>query len=370
MKTAYVHDWIFHIGWAEQLFWDLIQQDWHDGAIFTLFSDRHEIRIGTKDLRVYVALPRRLNNWFVFCSRRKPPLLHKIFDYRNLIVFYPLLCRLLRRKIQQQGCERLYISSFAAAKNVVSSHWTQQYTILYLHSPMQYIWENYTEYLGKMARRQLLIFKPLSKLLRKRDKKLRHYDQVYCNSEYTAQCAQTYYQLSWQVQYPKLHQVFTDIQASHKVHDYYLYVGRLVKFIRETDLIIKLFNTLELPLLVMWSWPDEADLQALAGPHIVFLGQVTDPLQKAEIIRNAKWVINLAKESCGIATMEALACGTPVFAYGKWGSAELVQPQQGFLTDSKDIEKLIQNFPKFSQQDYDRKRIQQLFWQQYTKHRP
>ena len=43
---------------------------------------------------------------------------------------------------------------------------------------------------------------------------------------------------------------------------YFVYIGRLVNFVRETGLIIQLFNHLKLPLVVIGSGPDEEELKA------------------------------------------------------------------------------------------------------------
>lgn len=51
---------------------------------------------------------------------------------------------------------------------------------------------------------------------------------------------------------------------------YFVYVGRLVNFVRETGLIIQLFNHLKLPLIVIGSGPDEEELKALAGETVIF----------------------------------------------------------------------------------------------------
>ena len=71
-------------------------------------------------------------------------------------------------------------------------------------------------------------------------------------------------------------------------HPYYLYVGRLVSFVREADKIIKLCNELKVPLIVMGSGPDEKYLKSIAGPSIIFIGRITDVDEKIKIIKNAK----------------------------------------------------------------------------------
>lgn len=73
-------------------------------------------------------------------------MLSSIFDYRNLIVFYPLFMKILSRKIKKRKPDEVQISSFAIAKNIEQIGVP---TSLYLHSPMQYIRSHYEEYLGK-----------------------------------------------------------------------------------------------------------------------------------------------------------------------------------------------------------------------------
>ena len=52
--------------------------------------------------------------------------------------------------------------------------------------------------------------------------------------------------------------------------------------------------------------------KSIAGPTIIFLGLITDVQEKIDIMKHAKGLINLAKESFGIATAESLCLGVPV----------------------------------------------------------
>jgi len=351
--TVFVHDWIFHIGGAESVFFELIQthtQHHVEEKIYTLFAGQDEIEIDGYTYEIVTALPRWLNSIFVWWSERKKWFVSKILDYRNLIVFYPQLCRLLRNKISKEHPDHIVISSFAAAKNIIpygASH-RHEHVALYLHSPNQYIRENHDEYVKKFSRWQAKIFGLLVPYLRRRDSKPRHYDTVLANSLYTAELAKKHYQIdNITIQYPKLDPKFDHITPSRSPKNYMVYVGRLTSFVREVDKIITLCNTYQIPLIIMWSGPDEQYLKSLAWPTITWVGRVTDVDEKINIMKNARWLINLAKESCGMATMEALACGIPVFGYGVWGAAELVWPDQWLLVSSKDEESLKKGFEEF-----------------------
>lgn len=425
---AFVHDRIFHLWGAEKVLINLIHEKLnisnnkeksHEIYIFTLFSNKKYLTIDEKQIPIIIAMPRWINNIFVRWSwlkdreytylliDEKAPkdgskfqlflfdlktlfrflftkllalgskILSYLLDYRNLIVFYPLLTKLLANKILATQPKTVTISSFAAVKNIIppGKIWDIP-TTLYLHSPMQYIRENYEEYCKKLSRWQLIIFRPLATYFRKRDRKPRHYDYILTNSIYTKQCALKYYfnktmgtaflhfePSKIHVQYPKLEQIFIDTPPSKAPKDYFLYVGRLVKFIRETDLIIKLCNEINIPLIVMGSWPDEKYLKEIAGDTITFIGQINDLDEKTEIIKNARGLLNLAKESCGISTMEALSLWVPVFGY-KWGATpEFVNDTNGVLTENKDLEHLILKFQEFLKKEnrFERKKIKENF---------
>lgn len=143
--------------------------------------------------------------------------------------------------------------------------------------------------------------------MRKRDLKFTKFDRVYANSKYTAKVAEELYGIrNIQVKYPRIPNTFFLPAVQETPLEYYLYVGRLVNFVRETDKIIRLVNEMKVPLIVMGSGPDEVYLKSIAGPSIIFIGWITDVDEKIKIISQAKGLINLTKESYGIGTVEAL----------------------------------------------------------------
>ncbi|MBP6086532.1 hypothetical protein KA478_05180, partial [Patescibacteria group bacterium] len=87
-----------------------------------LFSTHEKVEMRNKKVEIITALPSRLNNVFVYFNTRKIPLLSKIFDYRNLMFWFPLLCRLLRKKIETYCADEVIISSFAAVKNIIDNN--------------------------------------------------------------------------------------------------------------------------------------------------------------------------------------------------------------------------------------------------------
>ena len=160
MKIAAVHCWLFP-GGALEVFKDLLQQELRNDPraeikIFTMIADEDlkylMIQIPWTEkyrkIKVVESLPKWLSKIFLFCTKKHIPILSSIFDYRNLIVFYPEVMSILSRRIRRFWPERIVISSYAIAKNVKIPK-SCKHTKLYLHSPMQYIRSHKEEYIWK-----------------------------------------------------------------------------------------------------------------------------------------------------------------------------------------------------------------------------
>lgn len=350
--------------WVLNVFLDLIEsENFSQAKIFTIFSDRDYLETSKWKIKIITALPNYLNKLFIFFSRKHILILSSVLDYRNLMFFYKLLMRTLSKKIEQYKSPKVIISSFAIAKNLEFCHhdyiWEfKPVTSLYLHSPMQYIRSHHQEYLDKLSGYKLKIFKYITPKLQKRDKTYTNFDQVYTNSEYTSKLAKEIYSLSTTVKYPKINSNFIDIDVNTEPQNYYIYVWRLVRFVKELDKIINLFNETGQALLVMWSGPDEQYLKSIAKWNIIFIWRIADPQEKLKIIKNALWLINITKESFGLGTVEALLLWVPVFAYNDWASPELIDKIDWILVPDKKYKTLVKSFKSFQNTKRDRKQIQ------------
>lgn len=72
----------------------------------------------TVKIPITQTLPHWINQLFLFFTKRKVKVLSWLFDYRNLMFFYPQLIKLLSYKIKKRKPEEIQISSFAIAKNI------------------------------------------------------------------------------------------------------------------------------------------------------------------------------------------------------------------------------------------------------------
>ncbi len=308
MKVAFIHDWLVSPGWAEKVFFDIVQdvltqnkeskiyqdlkQFWDTTNIQTeIFTNFHSPNFpNPTNIKINSVL-----NWKNI-SRY----------YRNLLPIFPIFTKLLSQKIKKYNPDILIISSFAIWKNIDNN----KSKILYLHSGMQYIWSHYDEYENKFLWIKKLIFKFSSKYLKIWDKKYINFDKIYFNSNYTKKLAnQIYWIKSWKVIFPKVkipnYKKIDVIKKYNLNKKYYLFVWRTVRFVKHLDKIIEVFNKIWLPLVIMWDGPDRKYLQNIAKNNIKFLWHISDTNDDYwNIIENSQAVINLTKESFWIVNFQ------------------------------------------------------------------
>ena len=332
--------------------------------LFTLISEYPELKVqipwseAQATIAITQALPLRLSKLFLYTKTHKIPILSSLLDYRNLMPLYPLLMKLLSLKIKKWKPNHILISSFAIAKNITPIPWVP--TSLYLHSPMQYIWSHYEEYLNKFSGLKKQIFKFTASYLRKWDLKYTHFDKVICNSQYTQKLAEGIYHIKSSVIYPKIKDEYYFAGISPTPKPYFVCVGRLVNFVRECELIIQTFNALKLPLLMIGDGPDAQYLKSIAGGSIIFTWWLNH-VDLIDTVKNSSWLINLTKESFGIGTAESLLMGVPVLWYTEGATAELLDEHSGILLQEKSIPALSEALITFQSKKRDRKLISESF---------
>jgi glycosyltransferase involved in cell wall biosynthesis len=136
--------------------------------------------------------------------------------------------------------------------------------------------------------------------------------------------------------------------------DFYIYVSRLVPY-KMTAEIIRAFNELKLPLIVIGDGPEMPHLQKLAKDNIKLLGQQPDEMV-ANLLSRAKAFVYMAVEDFGIAMVEAQAAGCPVIAYKRGGAAEIVRDgETGLLFQDQTSRSLSEAVLQFQKMKLNRK---------------
>jgi glycosyltransferase involved in cell wall biosynthesis len=213
-------------------------------------------------------------------------------------------------------------SSHAVAKGILSS--PHQLHICYCHTPMRYAWDLTFDYL----RRNRLGNGLPGIFTRYMLHKLRQWDVIsanrvdyfIANSQHTARRIWRCYRRSAEVIYPPVNLERFSCQA--KKEDFYLTVSRLVSY-KKVSLIVRAFNQLGKPLVVIGDGPELNEIRKLARSNVQILGKQPDNIVE-QYMANAKAFVYAACEDFGIALVEAQASGTPVIAYQGGGAKETV----------------------------------------------
>ncbi len=258
--------------------------------------------------------------------------LQKFPQAQNGIQKYLPLLPLAIEQLDLNDYDIILSSSHAVAKGILTN--PHQLHICYCHTPMRYAWDLTFDYLngdrqGKGIKG--IIARYILHRLRQWDViSANRVDYFIANSNHTAKRIWRCYRRSAKVIYPPVELERFDFQPEKA--DFYLTISRLVSY-KQICLIVKAFNQLRKPLVIIGEGPQIEEIRQLAQSNIQVLGwQPYNIVQK--YITKAKAFVYAACEDFGIALVEAQACGTPVIAYGKGGALETVKdirqnPQDG-----------------------------------------
>ena len=213
-------------------------------------------------------------------------------------------------------------SSHAFAKGILTS--PDQLHISYVHTPMRYAWDQMHTYLEKSTLSKLGFEFPIRLMLYK----LREWDfyssqrldYIISNSNFTSKRIKKYWGLESEVIHPPVDIKRFNYKNSRE--DFYVSLNRLVPN-KRVDLLIKAFNKLNLPLIIIGDGPERLKLEKISNSNIKFLRKISDR-EVEKYMSRCKAFVYAGIEDFGIAPVEAMASGAPVIAYGKGGILDTV----------------------------------------------
>jgi len=334
MRVAVVHDWLVAIGGAERTL-EAILECYPQAEVFTLVDFLPEAERGfLADRPVHTSFLQRLP----FARRH----------YRRYLPLMPMAIE----SFDLSEFDLVISSSFCVAKGVLTG--PDQLHVSYVHSPMRYAWDLQHQYL----REHRLETGPRGFLTRKLLHDLRIWDVrtangVDCfisNSHFIARRIwKTYRRESTVIHPPVDTEFFQPAEAARE--DYYLTASRLVPY-KHTRLIIEAFAQLpERRLVVIGEGPEFARLAAIAPSNVLMLGHQPRAMLRQHMQR-ARAFVFAALEDFGIAPVEALACGTPVIAFGRGGVTESVsEGRSGVLFPEQTTDSLLSAIQQFERRE-------------------
>lgn len=213
-------------------------------------------------------------------------------------------------------------SSHSVAKGVITS--PDQLHISYIHTPMRYAWDQMNVYLKNSSYKKFRINFILEVILQN----LRQWDYIsssridklIANSNFTSRRIKKYWGRDSEVIHPPVDtKKFSPTKNRGR---FYLSVSRLVAN-KRVDILIKAFNALNLPLIIVGDGPEKKSLKEIAKNNIKFTGFI-DNNELKKLMEECRAFVYAGIEDFGIAPVEAMAAGAPVIAYGKAGILDTV----------------------------------------------
>ncbi len=317
VRVALVHDWLTGMRGGEKVF-EAIAALAPEAPIYTLVHVAGSVSSALEAHPIHTSFLQRIPG-----IRR---------HYRHYLPLFPSAIEDF-----DLGCHDLILStSHAVAKGVIPP--PGAYHLCYCHTPMRYAWDQEHTYFprrrGLVARLRQLILTGL----RVWDvAAVPRVDHFLANSRFVAERIARYYGRDAEVLPPPVDvEAFARDDAGARTDDgighacapparrgYALMVTALAPY-KRAELGIAACERLGLELRIVGTGPEMRRLERLAGAHTRLLGRVDDdPLRR--LYRRAEMFLQPGVEDFGIASVEALASGTPVVALGRGGILDIVR---------------------------------------------
>ncbi len=309
-KIAIVHDWFIQksLGGSEKVTFilnDLLNEKYTTPDIFSLISN---IEIVNKK---YLKESKIITSFIQSLP----------FGKTNVQSYLPFLPYAIEQ-FDLRKYDLIISSSHALAKGVLTS--PEQLHISYIHTPMRYAWDQMNIYLKRSLLSKLGFEIPLRYILYK----LREWDfyssqrldYIIANSNFTSKRIKKYWGLESEVIHPPVD--IKRFNCNKSRDNFYISVNRLVPN-KRIDLLIKAFNNLNLPLIIIGDGPERLKLEKISKPNIKFLKKISDK-EVANYMSRCRAFVYAGIEDFGIAPVEAMASGAPIIAYGNGGILDTV----------------------------------------------
>lgn len=309
MKVAVVHDWLETRAGAEQVLEQILlaypQADLHAVVDFLPPDQRgflhgHDVRTS-------------------FIQRL--PFARRLF--RQYLTLLPLAVE----QFDLSGYDLVISNSHAIAKGVLTGPDTLH--VSYVHSPMRYAWDLQHQYLrqsGLDRGLRGLYTRALLARLRRWDLATSNgIDHILTNSAYVARRIRKTWRREAQVIPPPVDvDVFTP--GAGPRGGTYLVASRQVAY-KRIDLIAAAFAAMpDRRLLIVGEGPAHGRIRAAAaGASNIAFRPAVPRAELVALMAAARGFIFAGEEDFGIVLAEALACGTPVIAFGRGGACEIVE---------------------------------------------
>jgi glycosyltransferase involved in cell wall biosynthesis len=303
-RVALVHDWLTGMRGGEKVI-EIIGSLFPEAPLYTLFHFPGSVSPALESHPIHTS----------FLQRAPGIRAH----YRRYLPLFPVAIE----EFDLARYDLVISSSHCVAKGVIPS--PDAFHVCYCHTPMRYAWDQEHAYFPRRSGAGALLRSLALSGLRTWDAaSATRVNQFVANSSFVARRIRSYYGREAEVLHPPVDVEYFTPAAGKKTRegDYCLMVSALAPY-KRVELAIAACDRLGMELRIVGEGPERERLEELAGPRTRFLGQV-DPRRLRDLYRGARLFLQPGIEDFGIASVEALACGTPVVAVAKGGILDIV----------------------------------------------
>ena len=305
-RVALVHDWLTGMRGGEKVLAVLCAM-FPDAPIFTLFHFPGSVSPEIESHPIHTSFLQRA------------PRLRR--SYRSYLPLFPAAME----EFDVTGFDVVVSSSHCVAKGVIPA--PDALHLCYCHTPMRYAWDQEHAYFPKRRGMGPRLRSFALSALRAWDASSASRVNTYvANSTFVARRIQTYYGREAEVAHPPVDvELFTPGKKRdrEKDGDYCLMVSALAPY-KKVENAMAACEKLGMELRIVGEGPERKTLAGMAGPGVRFLGKV-GPERLRDLYRGARLFLQPGVEDFGIASVEALACGTPVVAVARGGILDVVE---------------------------------------------
>lgn len=378
MKIAIIHEMLIKLGGAERVL-EVLMQAYPEADVYTLMYDAEKVGSVFPKAKIHCTGPAQ----WLFQYTQKP---------RWSLPLMPFSIW----QIDVSGYDIVISSSSGFAHWVwVNTKYTVQNTqkrpihICYCHSPARYLWdwteeiqnEIFTKYKIHSTKYTVihslkLLGIPFVKLLlwwlRRVDLRASKSPDVYiANSQEVQERIKKYYGRESEVIWPPIDvEKYTLVDRSLPSKSiYYVITSALTPF-KRVDIPVRVLSELGIPLKIIGAGDQRRELEQLAGPAVEFLWRISDQ-EVLEIYAGARGFLMPQKEDAGMAPIEAMVAGLPVFGQRAGGLIESnIDGITGRFFDEESDESFREAFLQFhdeiTNQKYDDSMIFRRHVQRYN----
>jgi len=336
MKVAIVHDWLVTDAGAEKVLRSIVDL-YPNANIFSLVDFLDEAERNT------IIFGKNVTTSFI----QNLPFAKKHF--RNYLPLFPKAIE----SLDVSEYDLIISSSWAVAKGVKTRK--NQLHICYCHSPIRYAWDLYDEYTHSLSQPKKYIIQHVLKYIRKWDVgTLSSVDFFIANSSLVKTRIANTYNMDSTIIHPPVD--INKFILNKNKEEFYFTASRLVPY-KKIKMIVEAFNFSGKPLIVAGSGPELIEIRKIALDNITVLGFIDDEEMRSYMQR-AKAFVFAALEDFGIIPVEAMACGTPVIAYGTGGIRDtVIDGITGVYFNEQSVKSMNEAIKKFEETSFESMRI-------------